>query len=80
MADLAWILSTLETDCSRKQIFKNILGKFSHFIIKRYMILGVYSTYTYLIEEGKDYPNLPLIQEGQLSVSSERMCTILVNR
>ena len=23
---------------------------------------------------------LPLIQEGQLSVSSERMCTILVNR
>ena len=24
--------------------------------------------------------SLPLIQEGQLSVSSERMCTILVNR
>ena len=23
---------------------------------------------------------LPLIQEGQLSVSGERMCTILVNR
>ena len=23
--------------------------------------------------------NLPLIQEGQLSVSGERMCTILVN-
>ena len=23
---------------------------------------------------------LPLIQEGQLSVSDERMCTILVNR
>ena len=25
-------------------------------------------------------PSLPLIQEGQLSVSGERMCTILVNR
>ena len=24
--------------------------------------------------------SLPLIQEGQLSVSGERMCTILVNR
>ena len=24
--------------------------------------------------------SLPLIQEGQLSVSDERMCTILVNR
>ena len=24
--------------------------------------------------------SLPLIQEGQLSVSSERMCTVLVNR
>ena len=24
--------------------------------------------------------SLPLIQEGQLSISSERMCTILVNR
>ena len=24
--------------------------------------------------------SIPLIQEGQLSVSSERMCTILVNR
>ena len=24
-------------------------------------------------------PSLPLIQEGQLSVSGERMCTILVN-
>ena len=24
--------------------------------------------------------SFPLIQEGQLSVSSERMCTILVNR
>ena len=24
--------------------------------------------------------HLPLIQEGQLSVSGERMCTILVNR
>ena len=24
--------------------------------------------------------SLPLIQEGQLSVASERMCTILVNR
>ena len=24
--------------------------------------------------------SLPLIQEGQLSVSSERMCTILINR
>ena len=24
--------------------------------------------------------SLPLIQEGQLSVSAERMCTILVNR
>ena len=26
------------------------------------------------------YLSLPLIQEGQLSVSGERMCTILVNR
>ena len=25
-------------------------------------------------------PSLPLIQEGQLSVSGERMCTLLVNR
>ena len=25
-------------------------------------------------------PSLPLIQEGQLSVSGQRMCTILVNR
>ena len=25
------------------------------------------------------YLNIPLIQEGQLSVSGERMCTILVN-
>ena len=25
-------------------------------------------------------PSFPLIQEGQLSVSGERMCTILVNR
>ena len=25
-------------------------------------------------------PSLPLIQEGQSSVSGERMCTILVNR
>ena len=24
--------------------------------------------------------SLPLIQEGQLSVSGERMCTVLVNR
>ena len=24
--------------------------------------------------------SLPLVQEGQLSVSGERMCTILVNR
>ena len=27
-----------------------------------------------------DRHTLPLIQEGQLSVSGERMCTILVNR
>ena len=26
------------------------------------------------------FSSLPLIQEGQLSVSGERMCTILVNR
>ena len=26
------------------------------------------------------YGKIPLIQEGQLSVSGERMCTILVNR
>ena len=25
-------------------------------------------------------PSFPLIQEGQLSVSGERMCTVLVNR
>ena len=25
-------------------------------------------------------PTVPLIQEGQVSVSGERMCTILVNR
>ena len=25
-------------------------------------------------------PSLPLIQEGQLSVSGEKMCTLLVNR
>ena len=28
----------------------------------------------------KYFLSLPLIQEGQLSVSGERMCTILVNR
>ena len=34
-----------------------------------------------LIQEGPMVIlSLPLIQEGQLSVSGERMCTILVNR
>ena len=33
-----------------------------------------------IIRKVKPIDSLPLIQEGQLSVSGERMCTILVNR
>ena len=32
------------------------------------------------VEIDHEILSLPLIQEGQLSVSGERMCTILVNR
>ena len=39
------------------------------------------SQYMYLLSlDSTVILSLPLIQEGQLSVSGERMCTILVNR
>ena len=57
-----------------------------------YIFIEKYEKYQYFLDRQHSFVeidheifstvilSLPLIQEGQLSVSGERMCTILVNR